>query len=62
MGETIGARWGTEKTKNLFIPIDVLGEARRERADEIILELAQMIPRYLGALSSQPSSPGKSLL
>ncbi|NWG01396.1 MAG: hypothetical protein HXY44_00905 [Syntrophaceae bacterium] len=38
----------TEKTKNLFIPIDVLGEVGRERANEIILEISQLIPRYLG--------------
>jgi DNA/RNA-binding domain of Phe-tRNA-synthetase-like protein len=38
----------TEKTKNIFIPIDVLGEVGRERADETILELSQLIPRYLG--------------
>jgi DNA/RNA-binding domain of Phe-tRNA-synthetase-like protein len=38
----------TEKTKNIFIPIDVLGEVGRERADEIILELSKLIPRYLG--------------
>ncbi len=37
----------TEKTKNIFIPIDVLGEVGRERADEIILELSQLIPKYL---------------
>jgi len=37
----------TEKTKNIFIPIDVLGEVGRERADEIILELTRLIPRYL---------------
>jgi len=37
-----------EKTKNIFIPIDVLGEVGRERTEEIILELTQMIPRYLG--------------
>ena len=37
-----------EKTKNIFIPIDVLGEVGRERADEIIRELFQLIPRYLG--------------
>ena len=37
----------TEKTKNIFIPIDVLGDVGRERADEIILELSQLIPRYL---------------
>ena len=39
----------TEKTKNIFIPIDVLGEVGRERADETILELSQLIPRYLGS-------------
>ena len=38
----------TEKTKNIFIPIDVLGEVGRERADEIIHELSQLIPRYFG--------------
>jgi DNA/RNA-binding domain of Phe-tRNA-synthetase-like protein len=38
----------TEKTKNIFIPIDVLVEVGRERADEIIVELSQLIPRYLG--------------
>jgi DNA/RNA-binding domain of Phe-tRNA-synthetase-like protein len=38
----------TEKTRNIFIPIDVLGEVGKERADEIIRELSQLIPRYLG--------------
>ena len=38
----------TEKTRNIFIPIDVLGELGRERADEIVFELTQLIPRYLG--------------
>jgi len=38
----------TEKTKNIFIPIDVLGEVGRERADEIIHELSQLLPKYLG--------------
>jgi DNA/RNA-binding domain of Phe-tRNA-synthetase-like protein len=38
----------TEETKNIFIPIDVLGEVGRERADEIILELSQLIPVYFG--------------
>jgi DNA/RNA-binding domain of Phe-tRNA-synthetase-like protein len=38
----------TEKTKNIFIPIDVLGEVGRGRADEIILELSHLIPRYFG--------------
>jgi DNA/RNA-binding domain of Phe-tRNA-synthetase-like protein len=38
----------TEKTKNIFIPMDILGEVGRGRADEIILELSQLIPRYLG--------------
>src|SRR4030043_1344030 len=38
----------TEKTRNIFIPIDVLGEVGRERADEIIQELSELIPRYLG--------------
>jgi DNA/RNA-binding domain of Phe-tRNA-synthetase-like protein len=42
----------TEKTKNIFIPIDVLGEVGRERAHEIILELSQRIPRYLGGTLS----------
>ena len=39
----------TEKTKNIFIPIDVLGEVGREKADEIILELSKLMPKYLGA-------------
>ncbi len=38
----------TEKTKNIFIPIDVLGEVGKERAGEIIGELSGLIPRYLG--------------
>lgn len=38
----------TENTKNIFIPIDVLGEVGRERADEIIDELSGVIPKYLG--------------
>lgn len=38
----------TENTKNIFIPIDVLGEVGRERADEIIDELSWVIPKYLG--------------
>ncbi len=38
----------TEKTKSIFIPIDVLGEVGRERADEAILELSRLIPKYLG--------------
>ncbi len=38
----------TEKSKNIFIPIDVLGEVGGERANEIILELSNLIPRYLG--------------
>lgn len=38
----------TDKTKNIFIPIDVLNEVGRERADEIIRDLSQLIPKYLG--------------
>ncbi len=38
----------TEKTKNIFIPIDVLGEVGREPAGEIICELSELIPKYLG--------------
>ena len=38
----------TEKTQNIFIPIDVLGEVGKERADEIIQELSRLIPKYLG--------------
>jgi DNA/RNA-binding domain of Phe-tRNA-synthetase-like protein len=38
----------TEKTKNIFIPIDVLAEVGSERAVEIIVELSQLIPQYLG--------------
>jgi DNA/RNA-binding domain of Phe-tRNA-synthetase-like protein len=38
----------TEKTRNIFIPIDVLGEVGSERAQEIIAELSRLIPRCLG--------------
>ena len=38
----------TEETRNIFIPIDVLGEVGRERAEEIVRELSELIPRYLG--------------
>lgn len=38
----------TEKTENIFIPIDVLGEVGSERAAEIIQELSDLIPTYLG--------------
>jgi len=38
----------TEKTKNIFLPIDVLGEVGRERAEEIIQELQALMPMYLG--------------
>ncbi len=38
----------TDKTKNIFIPIDVLGEVGSERANEIIEDLSLLIPRYLG--------------
>jgi DNA/RNA-binding domain of Phe-tRNA-synthetase-like protein len=37
-----------EKTKNIFIPIDVLGEVGRGCVDEIIRDLSQLIPRFLG--------------
>ena len=38
----------TEKTRNIFIPIDVLGEVGREGAHEIIQELSHLIPKHLG--------------
>lgn len=38
----------TEQTRNIFIPIDVLGEVGREQADSIIRELSEEIPKYLG--------------
>ena len=38
----------TERTANIFVPIDVLGEVGRERADEIIGDLSGLIPRYFG--------------
>ncbi len=38
----------TERTKNIFIPIDVLGEVGKERAGEIIRELDTLIPQFLG--------------
>ena len=52
----------TEGTKNIFIPIDVLGEVGRECADKVIQELSSLIPRYLGGaifsaiLNSEKSS------
>ena len=36
------------KTRNIFIPIDVLGEVGRGCAVEIIEDLSRMIPSYLG--------------
>jgi DNA/RNA-binding domain of Phe-tRNA-synthetase-like protein len=43
----------TEKTKNIFIPIDVLEEVGSERAEEIIQDLHALIPVYLsGRISS----------
>ena len=36
------------KTRNIFIPIDVLGEVGRGCAVEIIEDLSRMIPTYLG--------------
>src|SRR4030066_2531307 len=38
----------TEKTKNIFIPIDVLGEVGSGLADEIVRELSESIPKHLG--------------
>lgn len=38
----------TDRTKNVFIPIDVLGPIGPERATEIIEELSILIPKYLG--------------
>ncbi len=37
-----------EKTRNVFIPIDVLGEVGEECGREIIRELSALIPKYLG--------------
>ncbi len=38
----------TEKTRNIFIPIDVLGEVGRKVAEEIVQELTEQIPKYIG--------------
>jgi DNA/RNA-binding domain of Phe-tRNA-synthetase-like protein len=38
----------TPETRNIFIPIDVLGEVGPARADEIIQELSDLVPRYFG--------------
>ena len=51
----------TEETKNIFIPIDVLGEVGRERVAEIIRELSDLIPKYWVAPSFRPSSTEKIL-
>ncbi len=38
----------TERTKNVFIPIDVLGEVGSHLADEVIRDLSEWIPKCLG--------------
>jgi DNA/RNA-binding domain of Phe-tRNA-synthetase-like protein len=38
----------TEGTKNLFLPIDVLGELGRGTAEEAIQDLTELVPKYLG--------------
>jgi DNA/RNA-binding domain of Phe-tRNA-synthetase-like protein len=38
----------TEQTRNIFIPVDVLGEVGSQRADEIINELSEKIPKFFG--------------
>ena len=38
----------TERTKNIFIPIDVLGDVGKTVAETIIEDLSSLIPRYLG--------------
>jgi len=38
----------TERTRNIFIPIDVLGEVGKGQADEVIQELSELIPKHLG--------------
>lgn len=38
----------TEKTRNIFIPIDVLGEVGRDLAEVIVQDLSETIPTYLG--------------
>ena len=38
----------TEKTRNIFIPIDVLGEVGRKVAEEIVQDLAEQIPKHVG--------------
>ncbi len=38
----------TEKTRNIFIPIDVLGEVGKEVAGTIIKDLTALLPSHLG--------------
>ncbi len=38
----------TDRTRRIFIPIDVLGEVGRERAQEIIRDLSSLLPVHLG--------------
>jgi len=38
----------TEKTRNIFIPIDVLGEVESGLADEIVRDLSEGVPKFLG--------------
>lgn len=42
----------TEKTRNIFIPIDVLGEVGTMEANTIIQELSRLIPKYFGGILS----------
>ncbi len=47
----------TEKTRNIFIPIDVLGRGGPRAAEEIIQELSEQIPKYFGgSIFSDPES------
>jgi DNA/RNA-binding domain of Phe-tRNA-synthetase-like protein len=38
----------TERTRNIFIPIDVLGDLGRGCAEQIIQRLSDLIPKFLG--------------
>ena len=51
----------TERTKSIFIPIDVLEEVGgTERAAEIIRDLSDLIPRYLGGALFSTILDGKN--
>ena len=50
----------TERTRNVFIPIDVLGEVGKEQTKEIVQVVSQLIPNYLGGTVFSAILEGKN--